>query len=256
MARGVLIDLGGVVYQGGAALPGAAEAIGRLRVASVPYRFLTNTTSQPLEAVRAKLSHFGVEAEASDIFTPAVAARNWIAERNLSPRFLISPELEVDFGDLPGGSGEAVVIGDARDGFTYAALNAAFRHIQAGAEFVALASNRMFVNEDGEPSMDVGAFVAALEYASRKEAVVLGKPAPDFFRAACADMKLETGEVAMVGDDAEFDVLAAQRAGLEGYLVHTGKWSADALEGLDGTPDGEFADLAAAVTHLLEARGR
>jgi HAD superfamily hydrolase (TIGR01458 family) len=253
--KGLLIDLEGVVYQGRAALPGAVEAIRRLRGAGFPYRFLTNTTSQPIEQIRSKLGGLGIAAEPGDIFTPALAAREWLAERDLSPRLLIAAALEADFGDLAGSAGEAVVIGDAREGFTYAALNAAFRKIKEGAVFVALASNRMFIDDNGAPSLDVGAFVAALEYASGQDAVVLGKPAPGFFRLACTDIGLAPQHVAMIGDDAEFDVIAAGRAGLTGYLVHTGKWSPEVLASLESEPNAEFEDLAAAVDHVLGQRG-
>ena len=63
-----------------------------------------------------------------------------------------------------------------------------FRKLLAGAAFLALARNRSFKDEDGELSLDTGAFVAALEYATQREAVLLGKPAPDFFQAALASM--------------------------------------------------------------------
>ena len=49
------------------------------------------------------------------------------------------------------------MVGDAAQGFTYAALNAAFRKLLAGAEFLALARNRSFKDEDGELSLDAGA---------------------------------------------------------------------------------------------------
>ena len=78
----------------------------------------------------------------------------------------------------------ALVVGDAGTHFTYDALNAAFRILADGAAFYALAANRTFYDADGALSMDVGAFVAALEYASGQTAEVLGKPAEAFFRAA------------------------------------------------------------------------
>ncbi len=42
--RGVLLDLGGVVYVGDIPLPGALAAIRRLRQAGLGLLFLTNTT--------------------------------------------------------------------------------------------------------------------------------------------------------------------------------------------------------------------
>src|SRR5690349_13438209 len=57
--KGVLIDLGGVVYQGGAAIRGSIDAVRRLKQAGMPVRFLTNTTSQPLSGILAKLVGLG-----------------------------------------------------------------------------------------------------------------------------------------------------------------------------------------------------
>jgi HAD superfamily hydrolase (TIGR01458 family) len=249
--RGVLIDLGGVVYQGSAVIPGTLDAIQRLRRSEIPFRFLTNTTSQPLSEVIAKLGSLGIDTRREDVFTPALAARSYIAGRDLDPHFLIAPALEADFRGLPSGSRPAVVVGDARDGFAYASLNEAFRRIDAGAELIALASNRLFIDADNRPSLDVGAFVAALEYATGKQAIVLGKPSAKFFHLAVADMGLEPPEVMMIGDDAEFDVAAAIKAGLAGCLVRTGKWRPGCTEGVEPQPTQEFDDLAAAVDSIV-----
>ena len=41
---GVLLDLDGVVYQGGSLIPGAKEVIYILQQKNIPFRFITNTT--------------------------------------------------------------------------------------------------------------------------------------------------------------------------------------------------------------------
>ena len=97
---------------------------------------------------------------------------------------------------------DVVLVGDLGVGFTYPRLDAAFRCLMEGAELVALQKNRYWQNEGGL-SLDAGPFVAALEYASEKRAVVVGKPEESFFRIALEDMGLEASAVAMVGDDAE-----------------------------------------------------
>ena len=217
----------------------------------MPFRFLTNTTSQPLSAILGKMSAIGISAAREEVFTPATAARTYLVEHDLRPHFLVAPALLEDFRDLPAGRFRAVVVGDAGEGFTYASLNEAFRLINAGAELIGLAKNRMFINSGGRPALDVGAFVAALEYATRKTAIVLGKPAADFFRLAAAHMGLPPNHVGMIGDDAEFDVVAAIDAGLAGYLVRTGKWTSDGSDGLDMQASAEFDDLLAAVCSVL-----
>ncbi|HTZ88603.1 MAG TPA: HAD-IA family hydrolase, partial [Solirubrobacteraceae bacterium] len=88
---------------------------------------------------------------------------------------------------------------------------------------------------------------AALEYATRREAVVVGKPSEDFFAAALADMELE--QAVMIGDDVEADVGGAMAAGLPGVLVRTGKFRQDALP-QEVTPTA-IVDSVADVPELL-----
>lgn len=252
--KGVLIDLGGVVYSGDTPIPGAAEALARLNEAGLPYRFLTNTTSQPISGILAKLNKLGIEAERRDLFTPSLAARSYLETHDLAPHFLVAPALMEDFDGIGSGGSEAVVIGDARDGFTYDSLTDAFRRILDRAAFVALASNRSYVGSDGRPCLDVGAFVAALQYATRTDPVVLGKPSADFFHLAAADMELEPAEVVMIGDDYEFDALAAIEAGLSAIFVRSGKAPPEETDAGGASPTAICDDLAAAVEHILTGK--
>src|SRR5262245_35693007 len=256
MIRAVLLDLAGVVYQGEQPLPGAVDAVASLRQAGLRLRFLTNTTRMPRRALLSRLSDIGVRIAAKELFTPAQAASAWLSPRQLSPHLLIHPALAEDFANLPASETEAVVIGDAADGFTYAALNAAFRKLLAGAEFLALARNRSFKDDDGDLSLDTGAFVAALEYAAQREAIVLGKPAPDFFKAAFASSEVEGKEAVMVGDDAEADVAGGLAAGIgSALLVCTGKYRPGDERKADPRPSGVVEDLAAAASWIMEHRG-
>jgi HAD superfamily hydrolase (TIGR01458 family) len=255
MIRAVLLDLVGVVYQGNQPLPGAVEAVAGLRDAGLGLRFITNTTRMPRRTLRQGLKEMGIEIAGAELFTPAQAARAWLAAKRLSPHLLIHPDLEEDFANMSGSTGEAVVVGDAAQGFTYAAMNAAFRKLLEGAEFLALARNRSFKDEDGELSLDAGPFVAALEYAAQREAVVLGKPAPDFFQAALASIECNGKEAVMVGDDAEADVAGALAAGIgSALLVRTGKYHAGDENKVHPTPSNTVADLAAAVRWIMEHR--
>ena len=254
MIRAVLLDLAGVVYQGEQPLPGAVQAIASLRNAGFRLRFLTNTTRMPRRALLSRLDGMGI-AIADELFAPAQAACAWLAAKGLSAHLLIHPALQEDFASLPASGPEAVVIGDAADGFTYAALNETFRKLLAGAAFLALACNRSFKDEDGELSLDTGAFVTALEYATQREAVLLGKPAPEFFNAALASIACDGKEAVMVGDDAEADVAGALAAGLgAALLVRTGKYRPGDESKAKPAPSETVADLAAAARWIMERR--
>jgi HAD superfamily hydrolase (TIGR01458 family) len=255
MIRAVLLDLAGVIYEGEQPLPGAVDAVASLRDAGLRLRFLTNTTRMPRRALLRRLNDMGIAIADEELFTPAQAARAWLAARGLSPHLLVYPGFEEDFANLHGAKGEAVVVGDAAYGFTYAALNAAFRKLLAGAEFLALARNRSFKDEDGELSLDAGSFVAALEHASRREAVLLGKPAPAFFHAALASIACDGEEAVMVGDDAEADVAGALAAGIgSALLVRTGKYRPGDEDGVSPPPTATVENLVAAVRWIADRR--
>lgn len=251
MLKGVLLDLGGVVYIGDEPIPGAIDAIGQLRSAGLIVRFLTNSTRTPHRRLLAKLLAMGLQVKPDELFTPALAAHSIIERDGLSPHFLIHPALAEDFLGVPEGERTAVVVGDAAEGFTYEALNDAFRELQGGAKFIALANNRSFRSSDGELNLDAGAFVAALSFASGKEPVVLGKPSPDFFGAALASMDCSADEAVMVGDDVESDVGGAMACGIKGILVRTGKYSEGSENLIRPAPDLVADDLAEAAGWIL-----
>lgn len=266
--RGVLIDLAGVVYDGDTALPGARDALARLRSSGRAIRFVTNTTRKTKPTIHADLLRIGIDVGLSELFTPVEAAANWLAAHGATPHLLVHPAIEGAFAKSAGAE-TAVVIGDAENRFTYGALNAAFRKLNGGAEFLALAKNRVFRDADGELSLDAGAVVTALEYATGREAVVLGKPSADFFAEVVADMGAELGaelgaemgglalaDVAMIGDDAESDVAGALRAGIgAGLLVKTGKYRPGDEARFDPAPTTTVADIAAAVDWIVAFEG-
>lgn len=259
MIKGVLIDIAGVVTAGNAVVPGAAKALDRLTSARLPLRFLTNTSRKPRDAVLSQLRDFDLKVRSEDVLTPAAAVAAHLRATGATAHFLIHPALSADFSEASQAAddkpADAVVIGDAADGFTYAALNACFRHLAHGAELLALAKNRSFRDADGELSLDMGGFVAALEFASGTKARIFGKPAPAFFEAALQSMNVAAKDAVMIGDDAEADVAGALCAGLAGgLLVRTGKYREGDETGVNPPPTAVLADLAAAVDWILANR--
>jgi HAD superfamily hydrolase (TIGR01450 family) len=129
----------------------------------------------------------------------------------------------------------AVVIGDGGDDLSFRNLDTAFRLIRGGAAFLAMHRNPWWFTPRG-PTLDAGAAVVGLEFATATRAIVLGKPSPEVFRQALSGLRhdlgrrVPAGAVAMVGDDPDADVRAGQRVGLRGILVLTGKTAANHLD--------------------------
>jgi HAD superfamily hydrolase (TIGR01458 family) len=249
MARGVLLDLSGTVHVGDKPVPGAVAAVQRLERSGVPVRFVTNTSRRTRKTLYEDLCRMGFEIPLQHIFTAPLAVRRYLEQHRLRPYLLVHPNLLPEYDGLCQENPDAVVVGDAEDDFSYRNLNEAFRLLKGGARLLATGRTRYFEGTEGL-ELDAGPYVAALEYAAQTSAVVLGKPAEDFFREAAEELGLSPSECVMIGDDAESDVAAAIAAGMEGILVRTGKYR----EGDERKIPGKFQlakDFPAAVEELL-----
>ncbi len=248
-----LLDLDGTLYEGGAAIPGAVEALARLRRRKKPFRLVTNTTTRSRAMLVERLSEYGFEVKEEEIFTAIIAGAQVLRAagyRTIAP--FVPEGALADMGGLTlagGTSGvfpapaDAVVIGDLGERWTFALMQEAFDHLLAGAALVALSRDRYW-REGERLTLDAGPFVAGLEYASGTAAQVAGKPSPAFFASAVQSLGQEPDAVAMVGDDLWSDVEGAQRAGLQGWLVRTGKFREELLTRSSVTPDRILASVA------------
>jgi HAD superfamily hydrolase (TIGR01458 family) len=227
--EGLLLDLSGVIYVQDEAVPGAAEALERFRAADMPIRLITNTTMRPRRSILERLERLGIDSEPSELITPATLAANRCAEAGYeSVALVVLDELREDLEGLEqrGDTVDAVIVGDLGGGWDYETLNRAFRQLMDGAELIALQKNRYWETAEGL-SLDAGPFVAALEYATGREAEVVGKPSEAFFELALRELGASADHGAMVGDDVEADVGGGMEAGLAGILVRTGKYRED-----------------------------
>ncbi len=250
--RALLVDLEGTVYQDRRLIAGAAKALAVATSRGIPHRFVTNTTSRPRAVVIGELAAMGLEVDPDAVFTAPRAAAEHLRGRGISRcDLLVRPAVFEDFpGIVPDAlAPQAVVLGDLGESLTFSRLNRAFRHLLGGAEFVALARNRYWKDHDGLV-LDVGAFAAALEHASGRTATLVGKPAPEFFRAALDSLGVAASESAMIGDDLESDVGGAQAAGMRGVLVRTGKFRPEDLALSAIRPDAILDSLAQLPTLL------
>jgi len=233
---GVLLYIDGPVLQGGRAIDGAARAIAALREAGVPLLFATNTSRKSRADVAASLTEAGVPAAPDDILSAGYAAAVQLRLRGVQRvHLLLTPSAARDWTDFDTASGEpeAVVVGDLGSHFDFDTLDRAFRFLRGGARLVATQKNRYWHAADG-PTLDAGAFVAALEYAADTEAEVIGKPAEGFFRMAAELLRIPAGgALVIVGDDVESDIAGGRRAGLTTCLVRTGKFDAARLPALE-----------------------
>lgn len=229
--KAILFDMDGVLYEGDTPIPGADRVISWCREQGIPHLFLTNTTSRPRSALVEKLAGMGITVETDEILTPPRAAVSWLEQHGDGDVALFIPQKsQEEFNRVAIAGGKAtrvgaVVLGDLGAGWDFATYNRAFRLLMENPEapLIALGLTRYWQAEDGL-RLDVGPYVKGLEYATGRDALVLGKPAGPFFQSALALLGIKPEEAIMIGDDICGDVDGAQQAGIPALLVRTGKF--------------------------------
>ncbi len=242
--RALLLDMDGVIVLKGEAVPGSVGALAELDRRAFPYLMLTNTSL----VSREKLAHWGRRrgfATPADRFQTALSASAEMVRREYGDRpvyVITSDDARIEFeginvvdgpaADAAPSEVAAVVLGDSPHEITKANLDRAFRLVRGGAALIGMHRNAWWLTRKG-PTLDAGAFLVGLEYATEKKARIVGKPSPASFRLAFERVAAEARErgeprllrcdVAMVGDDVWIDVGGAQRVGLRGIFVRTGK---------------------------------
>jgi len=223
-----LLDLDGVVYLGGSAIPGAAEALGRAGRLGMRLAFVTNNASRSPSAIAAQLTGLGVPATAADVVTSAQAAARLIAERLPAG----SPVLVVGGMGLRLALRErqlrpvstaaehplAVVQGYAHD-ISYGLLAEGGMAVRDGAWFVASNSDATLPSPRG-PQPGNGSLIQVIEHATGRAPVVAGKPEPPLH----AESVRRTGakHPLVVGDRLDTDIEGAVRGHADSLLVFTG----------------------------------
>jgi 4-nitrophenyl phosphatase len=281
-----IFDMDGVLYRGAQVMPYAREALDRLRRAKWEVFFATNnSTATRLDYLRL-LQQFGLGGDVDHIVTSGYATAHYLERRSPKPNDVLvigadglreeiravgiavrdadtlpgfdpPPEAAADGVDpsamrrylvsldLPPPPDTVVVGLDLH--FTYAKIAEAQRAILAGADFICSNRDRAYPVE-GRLLPGAGTIVAAIEVATGKKALCIGKPEPFLFEEAIRRAAKQDDRVVVVGDSTDYDIVAAHRVGATGVLITTGLTEKDALRNASGgaVPDrviGSLEDL-------------
>ena len=245
----ILLDVDGVLHVSGDPIPGAVEAVGRLRRQGHSLRFVTNNSTRPRMTLAEDLRQLGFELDDDELqTTPRAAARELAGKRVLALVMgAIVPDLEGI--ELVGDRADAVLLGgcdettEPNQVFSWMNLGRAFAELQMGAELYCLHKNKWWQTSRG-PLLDAGAFVAGLEYATGVDATILGKPSASYFAAALAALDAEPELTWMITDDLEADVRGAQSFGMRTALVRTGKFRPEVLDHSGVVPEIVLSSVA------------
>lgn len=227
--QAILFDIDGVIYQRGTIIDGAAETLKWLRQQQIPYLFVSNSTTLSRDQICARLNSSAIQCASDQILTPAVAARDWIAEHPGKKMAVFVPDaIRHEFDDVVSfndNEAQGVIVGDLGANWNYFTLNRAFRILMKSPDMLLIGLGMSRYQHDGQGlQMDSGPFIKALEFAANKSALVMGKPASSFFQQALNHLGITAEQALMVGDDLMSDVMAAKSCGIHGCLVRTGKY--------------------------------
>jgi len=228
--RGVLLDIDGVLHVSMRPVTGAEETLRWLAQMGYHSCFVTNTTTYARASLAQRLHDIGLSVPAQSLLTAPMATAEYIRQHYPNKRcwVLTKGNTTEDFWDieLVEKDAQVVVIGGAEELLTYEAMNKAFRMLMNGAVLLAMHTNTYWRTSEGL-RLDSGPYVHALELATDKQAIVLGKPAQAFFEQALHLIDVAASDSIMVGDDIQNDIGGAQAADIRGILVCTGKHTMD-----------------------------
>lgn len=245
-----MTDIGGVLYVGDEAIEKAPEALNRLRE-KYPLRLISNTTrSTPFQIVK-HLQKLGFTINENEMYTALAATKDYVKSKDYTAYTLLTDDANAYFSDVRGNEPDCVVVADAFTNFNFESMNSAFRYLEEGAELIGAAKSRYFMDSDGKLTIGTGSWIAALEFATGKEAMIIGKPSASFFHLVAKSLGFEPHEVLMIGDDIISDIGGAQRAGFKTALVKTGKFKQSDLHNVI-KPDMIAASFTDLVDQLLD----
>jgi 4-nitrophenyl phosphatase len=247
----VVLDLDGVVWLADRAIPGAADAVARLRQGGHRVVFVSNNSFSPVADVEAKLERFGIPA-AGDVLTSAVAAARLIrpGDRVLLCAGPGAAEAVAKAGGhvVSDGDADAVVVGFHRT-FDYEELCRAATAVRRGARLIGTNDDASYPTPTG-PIPGGGAILAAVVTGSGVAAVVAGKPYEPMADLVRAELGDAVGDAIMVGDRPDTDGRFARALGCRFGLVLSGVTHRRDLP-VNPVPDLVADDLARLADRLL-----
>jgi len=223
----LVVDLDGTLCCGSEAIPGAVDAMRRLRE-SCSILFLSNNGNRSPDRLAERLERMGFEAHADEV----VCSLSLIVAviRSLGQNLRV---LTLSSGDLSGALEEAgqrivnrapadVVVAGVDFDITYETLARALEALQSGAILVGANEDATYPTGLG-PRPAAGAFVGAMRGMGFAAAWMCGKPDAWAMRRAFDLRGFAAGaDCLMVGDRVDADILGAQTIGIDSALVLTG----------------------------------
>ena len=240
----LILDMDGTIYLSDVPLPGALEAIARVRRSGATIRFLTNKPLFTRRAYARKLKRLGFGAAGGEVVTSAHVMEMILARDHPGKRVFVLGEAvlrrkiaRAGCTVVRRGEDADILVASFDRTLTYRKLNEAVQALLSGARFFATNPD-VVCPVAGGVIPDSGSLIAALRAATKRDVELLtGKPSEVILEVALADIHAPKKRCLLVGDRLETDITMGARFGIPTALVLTGVASRDDLESAAVKPD-------------------
>ena len=221
-----LIDMDGVLVSGKKMIPGADKFIETLKRKELKFLVLTNNSIYTQVDLAHRLQTTGVDIQAEQIFTSAMATANFMKSQKEEGRAFVIGEggLYVAVHNagyiMTDDNPDFVVLGETFD-YNFRQVTRAVRLIIDGANFLATNPDPVGPSERGVVPA-CGAMAALIEKASGFSPFYCGKPSPFMMRSALNYLGVHSENTTMIGDRMDTDIVAGIQSGMDTILVLSG----------------------------------
>ena len=259
MKKTFLLDLDGTLYAGSTPLPYAPQFIAHLNKHGHKYMAITNCPSKTAAQVSQKLTGMDIAIAPDRILTSGIATAKYLQGKIKTAYVLGTAALQQELTDhgiqLTDQSPDAVVIG-YDTGLTYETLTRACVLVNEGAALYATNHDNT-IPYDGKRIPHTGPIAKAVEIATGKKCIYIGKPELYMFDIAMEILQADRANCVMVGDRLDTDVQFAKNCGIEAYWISGGSSAGDVPAGL--VPDmvvGCLSEVILSVQTPSKTNGR
>ncbi len=244
-----LIDFDGVINLYGKPAPYTKELLDLLARHHIPAFILSNSTLRTTKNIKNFLLENKLPFDIP-VMTAADATLKFVKSNYKRVSVYCVENVKKEFEKLiDDADPQAVVVGDLADSWSVETLNEIFLKIHNGADLIAMHMNRFWSPEKNKLVLDAGSFISAIEYATQKKAILIGKPSPIYFQTALEMLGYPKDSIfLMLGDDMELDIVPTQKMGGKTILILTGKTKLPLSESVN--PDYISNDLSEAIDIL------
>ena len=224
MRKPLLIDLDGVLRIGDSTAPYIKEFLNFIETNKIPACILSNSSLYTSKQIEIFFQTNEIEIKIP-IITAIDAAYNYLKGKYKKVAVYVSHNVVGEFSEfLEYENPEAVLIGDIGENWNYKLMQTIFEYVRNGAELVAVHKNKFWNVPDKGNMLDAGIFIHGIEFATSKNAVLIGKPSRIYFESALNKIGYNANsQFIMLGDDLDTDINGAKILNAETILILTGK---------------------------------